>query len=135
MALTIWRIGRSLRSICLPMTSVIAFSFLLTWIFVLYQPTDGPGLVQRMGWQSWDTVLIGLENVNQALPPQPGHGPGDDESAHVPHGGVDWWNVTQDTTTVDTTSLPLDVWSPLLPHDTGCTSTSPHLHFSHTSYL
>lgn len=121
MALTIWRIGRSLRSICLPMTSVIAFSFLLTWIFVLYQPTDGPGLVQRMGWQSWDTVLIGLENVNQALPPQPGHGPGDDESAHVPHGGVDWWNVTQDTTTVDTTSLPLDVWSPLLPHDTGLT--------------
>ncbi len=33
--------------------------------------------------------------------------------------GVDWWNVTQDDTTYDSGSLPLDVWGPLLPHDTG----------------
>lgn len=35
--------------------------------------------------------------------------------------GVDWWNVTTPTgQTVDSASLPLDVWAPLLPHDTGC---------------
>lgn len=33
---------------------------------------------------------------------------------------VDWWNVTNnDETNFDSTSLPLDVWNPLLPHDTG----------------
>lgn len=36
--------------------------------------------------------------------------------------GVDWWNVTTpEYNTADTASLPLDVWAPLLPHDTGCT--------------
>lgn len=35
--------------------------------------------------------------------------------------GVDWWNVTGvGDTTVDSASFPLDVWAPLLPHDTGC---------------
>lgn len=34
--------------------------------------------------------------------------------------GVDWWNVTSfDDTMADAASLPLDVWAPLLPHDTG----------------
>ena len=32
---------------------------------------------------------------------------------------VDWWNVTQEENEIDYASLPLDVWSPLLPHNTG----------------
>jgi len=35
---------------------------------------------------------------------------------------VDWWNVTAPETKVDSSTLPLDVWAPLLPHNTGCTS-------------
>lgn len=38
-------------------------------------------------------------------------------------GAVDWWNITSGEDKVDSTSFPLDVWSPLLPHDTGCTSS------------
>lgn len=35
--------------------------------------------------------------------------------------GVDWWNVTtSEDHTVDAASLPLDIWAPLMPHDTGC---------------
>lgn len=47
---------------------------------------------------------------------------GGNSSIELPE-GVDWWNVSgipglgQDK--VDTTSFPLDVWAPLLPHDTG----------------
>lgn len=38
---------------------------------------------------------------------------------------VGWWNVTDpDANPVDSASLPLDVWSPLLPHDTGCMLSS-----------
>lgn len=34
--------------------------------------------------------------------------------------GVDWWDaVNAEQNTADSMSFPLDVWSPLLPHDTG----------------
>lgn len=48
-----------------------------------------------------------------------GVGAGHDD-AEVP-AGVDWWNVTAPPETIDSSSLPLDVWAPLMPHDTGRT--------------
>ena len=125
MAFSLYRFFRGLRSICAPLTAVICFSFLLTFIFILYQPTPGPGSTQRLGWQSWDIITMGKgdqqspggTNTSTGL----GSGSGD-----VPE-GVDWWNVTgPEATTVDSASFPLDVWAPLLPHDTGCGSTYSH---------
>ena len=101
---------RSLRSVCAPITTLVGFSLLLTYIFVLYQPTRGPGLVQKLGWQSWDLVSM----VGQASTPQGPTSTGNEDHT------VDWWNVTKPEESVDLSSLPLDVWSPLLPHDTGC---------------
>lgn len=111
MALNLYRFFRFLRSICVPMAAIIGFSSLLTFIFVLYQPTIGPGLIQRLGWQSWDTVSMSdQDNTVQTNP---------STDIDVPE-GVDWWNVTSfDDTMADAASLPLDVWAPLLPHDTG----------------
>jgi hypothetical protein len=65
-------------------------------------------MVQRMGWQAWEVV-----SMNEAADTKPGT-----TSANTPE-GVDWWNVTESEDKVDNLSLPLDVWSPLLPHDTG----------------
>ncbi|KAF9035690.1 hypothetical protein BDZ89DRAFT_1130305 [Hymenopellis radicata] len=42
----------------------------------------------------------------------------DSASTKPPPEGVDWQNVTSDTP-VDSSGLPLDVWAPLLPRDTG----------------
>ena len=125
MAITLGRFIRFTRSIFVPATAIIGFSCLLTFFFVLYQPTRGPGEIQRLGWQSWDVVSTSSANtshVDQEVDnPTPGH----------PDAGVDWWNVTNPSTSpVDSSSLPLDVWSPLLPHDTGCMITF-HFHFSH----
>ncbi|KAJ3496764.1 hypothetical protein NLJ89_g10439 [Agrocybe chaxingu] len=53
------------------------------------------------------------ESTSQHPTPPPTSG------TEVPETGVDWWNVTQPENKVDASSLPLDVWSPLLPHDTG----------------
>ncbi|TFK71339.1 Metallo-dependent phosphatase [Pluteus cervinus] len=122
-----WRFFRALRSMCAPITTGIGFSFLLTWIFILYQPSSGPGLVQRVGWQSWDSISLPPEGGSSASggastnPSTPGGGNTDVE---VPS-GVDWWNVTnsQDNS-FDSTSLPLDVWNPVLPHDTGLSEIS-----------
>ncbi len=114
MAITLSRFIRFIRSTCVPATAIIGFSCLLTFFFVLYQPSRGPGDIQRLGWQSWDVVS----------PSPPSNRPSSaNTSGHVDQqDDVDWWNVTDSSETpVDTTSLPLDVWSPLLPHDTGCT--------------
>ena len=112
MAITLSRFIRFIRSIFVPATVIIGFSCLLTFFFVLYQPTRGPGEVQRLGWQSWDVVAPSSLPSTPASSPLPGN----------PNNEVDWWNVTEpDANPVDTSSLPLDVWSPLLPHDTGCT--------------
>jgi hypothetical protein len=104
---------RGLRSMCAPISTVVGFSLILTYIFVLYQPTRGPGIKQRMGWQSWEIVNApGL-----MAPSHSGH----PSSPSKPDQGVDWWNVTTPDENIDMSSLPLDVWSPLLPHDTGRT--------------
>ncbi|TBU30138.1 Metallo-dependent phosphatase [Dichomitus squalens] len=117
MAFSLFRFARFLRSIFVPTASIIAFSCLLTFIFVLYQPTPGPGSLQKLGWQSWDTVNDFTGQVS-------GSGrPADDlespsSGSSVPE-GVDWWNVTTSSDDLDVASLPLDVWDPLMQHDTG----------------
>jgi hypothetical protein len=93
------------------------FSLLLTWIFVLYQPSPGPGELQHMGWQAWELV----SNPNKGSVDQhTSNGTVDSGSKTPVQEGVDWWNVTVEDNGVDTTSFPLDKWLPLLPHDTGC---------------
>ncbi|KAF8075000.1 Metallo-dependent phosphatase-like protein [Lyophyllum atratum] len=109
MAITCMKAFRSFRSICAPFTAVIGFSFLLTWIFILYQPSPGPGLIQKIGWQSWEVVSM----PSNAQSPVKGNTSdlGTSIDAEVPE-GVDWWNVT-------VSEDKLDVWAPLLPHTTG----------------
>lgn len=115
---TIFRVGRFLRSIMVPTIAVIGFSFLLTFVFVLYQPTPGPGSIQHLGWQAWDIVTETNGNSNDTLLDI------SNETVPAPSGqdsGVDWWDVTTaNTGAADLSSLPLDVWDPLMPHDTGC---------------
>jgi len=113
----IYRFCRSIRSGCAPIAAVIGFSCLLTFIFILYQPTFGPGLSQRLGWQSWD--VISLDNTLASSNSNSNNNEAAESSPDLPE-GVDWWNVTTTQDTVDSASLPLDVWAPLLPHDTGC---------------
>jgi hypothetical protein len=129
---------RFLRSIFVPTTTVIGFSSFLIFFFVLYQPNRGPGDLQRLGWQSWDTVSslptldfpTGVDSANHGAekPSSPTSGDHDAD--------VDWWNVTTPNTSnpVDSASLPLDVWAPLLPHDTGCMPCY-FVHFCSTSEL
>ena len=99
---------------CAPITACICFSCLLTFIFILYQPTHGPGISQKLGWQSWDLISTSDVEVQNSTRPSAGSG------ATVPE-GMDWWNVTMPEDTItDVASLPLDTYAPLLPHDTGC---------------
>ncbi|KAF9815990.1 hypothetical protein IEO21_04240 [Rhodonia placenta] len=120
MAFSLFRFGRFLRSIFSPAATFIGFSCLLTFYFLLYQPNAGPGAKQRVGWQAWEAVgetSVSGSNVNGSVDASTGAGTvGTPSQAE----GTDWWNVTsQDTQNVDSASLPLDVWDPLLPHDTG----------------
>ncbi|KXN86602.1 putative inactive purple acid phosphatase 29 [Leucoagaricus sp. SymC.cos] len=118
MALSFLRLFRAVRSVCLPVTTVVGFCFLLTWIFILYQPTPGPGLIQRMGWQAWESVD---ETVSPSKGPSntiPSEGSSTGSDGGNPD-DVDWWNVTKTDDTIDYAGLPLDVWNPLLPHNTG----------------
>jgi len=114
---SVFRFFRFIRSLCAPITACIAFSFLLAFIFILYQPTVGPGIVQKLGWQSWDLISMTDAQVEESTHTSAG--------GSVPE-GVDWWNVSnpQDSI-IDAASLPLDEYAPLLPHDTGCASIDP----------
>ncbi|KAH0582874.1 putative inactive purple acid phosphatase 29 [Termitomyces sp. J132] len=115
MAITCMRVFRTFSSACAPMTAIIGFSLLLTWIFILYQPNPGPGSIQKLGWQSWE--VVSMSNDSQS-PFQ-----GDATNLEVPTDpetpDVDWWNVTEPEPQVDSSSFPLDVWAPLLPHTVG----------------
>jgi hypothetical protein len=73
---------------------------------------------QRMGWQSWAVVSL-QDNTSSNGGDSPSTS---NSSVELPPSGVDWWNVTKPEEKVDFANLPLDVWSPLLPHDTGCAS-------------
>jgi hypothetical protein len=117
MAIALGRFMRFIRSIFVPTAAIVGFSCLLTFFFVLYQPTRGPGDIQRLGWQSWDVISpLSAENGSaghETWEPPPTSG--DHDAA------VDWWNVTgpPSSSPSDSASLPLDVWAPLLPHVTG----------------
>ncbi|KIM44481.1 hypothetical protein M413DRAFT_442454 [Hebeloma cylindrosporum] len=109
-----YKLFRGLRSMCAPIATVIGFSLMLTYVFILYQPSRGPGMKQRMGWQAWAVV-----NLQPNVSSNGGVSPSTSNSSIGLPGGVDWWNVTKPEEKVDFANLPLDVWSPLLPHDTG----------------
>lgn len=97
---------------------------MLMFIFILYQPTPGPGIIQRLGWQSWDTIDI-QEGPSTPTNTSGGVTTGSTQPPPEIPSGVDWWNVTTATEeVVDQASLPLDVWAPLMPHDTGRASTN-----------
>lgn len=119
MAFSCFRLFRALKSMCAPITAVIGFSCLLTFIFILYQPTPGPGDIQRLGWQSWAVITTSDDAHNAASSTNTSIGGSISED--IPE-GVDWWNVTSPGEKFDSSNLPLDVWAPLLPHDTGCAS-------------
>jgi hypothetical protein len=69
--------------------------------------------VQRVGWQEWDRVA--LKNGAPQRPPTTSP-----SKAPQPGNDVDWWDIEGNTTnSQSSTSLPLDQWNPLLPHDTG----------------
>ncbi|KAH9926297.1 Metallo-dependent phosphatase [Epithele typhae] len=119
-AFSLFRFARFLRSIFVPTASIIGFSFLLTYIFILYQPTPGPGSIQRVGWQSWEIITegsVGGQDTAGSLETTSGSNT-DSTNPTVPH-GADWWNVSTTTETTDSASLPLDTWDPMMQHDTG----------------
>jgi hypothetical protein len=118
---SIFRFFRFLRSLCAPITACIGFSCLLAFVFILYQPTPGPGIVQKLGWQSWDLITMTDAQVEESTHTSTG------SVATVPE-GVDWWNVSKpQDNPIDVASLPLDEYAPLLPHDTGCASMILHI--------
>ncbi|KAI0315885.1 Metallo-dependent phosphatase [Amylostereum chailletii] len=123
-AVTCGRFFRFLRSIFVPATTTFAFACLLTFFFVLYQPTRGPGDLQRLGWQAWESISVpaGSAAASGGSVDDTVAGGGGDVSAGGDGGlhDVDWWNVTTASgSSADSASLPLDAWSPLMPHDTG----------------
>ncbi|KAJ7281601.1 Metallo-dependent phosphatase-like protein [Mycena rebaudengoi] len=123
---TIFKLGRWLRNVSVPVSTFISFCCMLLFIFILYQPTPGPGIIQRIGWQSWDVITSpvqqgpGVAGNKPAVPPSTGSS----SSAEQISDGVDWWNVTTVDDKVDSASLPLDTWAPLMPHDTGLSEIS-----------
>jgi hypothetical protein len=80
-----YRLLRGVRSICLPITTVIGLTLILTYVFILYRPGRGPGLAQKMGWQSWE--VISIPNSTNNTHPTTTQPPHDHE--------VDWWNVSK----------------------------------------
>jgi hypothetical protein len=123
MALSCSRFFRFLRSVFAPAAAIIGFSCLLTIVFILYQPTPGPGIVQRLGWQSWDAVTTVDYFEYGSQQPEDAEDPGStsDQPTNPPPADTDWWDtVNPGGDTTDISSYPTDVWAPLLPHDTGC---------------
>ncbi|KIJ20637.1 hypothetical protein PAXINDRAFT_165536 [Paxillus involutus ATCC 200175] len=122
MALSCSRFFRFLRSVFAPAAAIIGFSCLLTIVFILYQPTPGPGIVQRLGWQSWDAVTTVDYFEYGSQQPEDAEDPGStsDQPTNPPPADTDWWDtVNPGGDTTDISSYPTDVWAPLLPHDTG----------------
>ncbi|KIK90771.1 hypothetical protein PAXRUDRAFT_831401 [Paxillus rubicundulus Ve08.2h10] len=122
MALSCSRFFRFLRAVFTPAAAIIGFSCLLTIVFILYQPTPGPGAIQRLGWQSWDAVTPVDYFEYGPQQPEDAEDPGStSDKPTIPSlADTDWWDTVNpggDTTNIS--SYPTDVWAPLLPHDTG----------------
>ncbi|KAH8832657.1 Metallo-dependent phosphatase-like protein [Flagelloscypha sp. PMI_526] len=116
MAPVVHRVVRATMSRgCAPIASIVGFSCMLTWLFILYQPSPGPGDIQQIRWQEWE--VIDMNAVQSAVSSKPGSGDTQGDLS-VPE-GTDWWDVeSSGANTLDFTSLPLDRWNPLLPHNT-----------------
>ncbi len=115
MAFNVLRFVRIIHSIFIPTAAIFSITTLLTWTFILYHPNSGPGNIQRLGWQAWDAVTTSTSTTDGGVKGSESSSP-----PGVPAGdSVDWWNVTSEQKQPDPSTLPLDVWSPLLPHDTG----------------
>ncbi|KAJ7066567.1 Metallo-dependent phosphatase-like protein [Mycena amicta] len=111
------RCSRFIGGVSIPVATFTCMALMLLSIFVLYQPTPGPGILQRLGWQSWESVAV-VPKPDLSTGTSSSSSGGSTQSPPSDH-GVEWWNVTQSEETVDWASLPLDEWAPLLPHDTG----------------
>lgn len=130
MGFSVHRVFKVARTTCAPFTAVLGFSVLLTVIFILYQPTRGPGDLQKLGWQSWASISprpatddnVNIDNTTT---------PGDDTGPGGVPQGTDWWDVEVPEPEIESSSLPLDVWDPLMPHDTGRACT---LFWSHPPF-
>lgn len=119
------RLSKVARTTCAPFTAVLGFSVLLTIVFILYQPTRGPDDLQKLGWQSWATVSP-KPATNGDVATNNTTTQGDQTgSGNIPP-GTDWWDVETPEPEIESSSLPLDVWDPLMPHDTGCTCVFPY---------
>lgn len=114
------RLSKVARTTCAPFTAVLGFSILLTIVFVLYQPNRGPGDLQKLGWQSWASISPKPVTDGQVSIDNTTTQNGDSGSDGVPE-GTDWWDVEAPEPEIESSSLPLDVWDPLMPYDTGRT--------------
>ena len=107
-------IPKRMIKMIVPVFTVFLLSLGLTFTFVLYH-LPRPRL-QRLAWQKWDLASTagGFKNSTSDLP-----------SAGA---GKEWWELPEmDAGDAPAgTSLPLDVWSPLLPHATGRELKDPY---------
>ncbi|KAG8919269.1 hypothetical protein FRC01_001369, partial [Tulasnella sp. 417] len=97
-----------------PLIGVFLFSLALGYLFILNQLPPAPKAFRRISWQKWDVVSLVGSNSNPQSDPKP--------NTNVTN-GKEWWQAEElDAGEAPASvSLPLDVWSPLLPHSTGLT--------------
>ena len=109
-------IPRRIFRLIVPVVLVFCFSLSLGFLFILYHSPRAPaGRLQRLSWQRWDVVSL---NADGSIPAGSTGGGG---GATNTTGGKEWWELEELDAgeTPASVSLPLDVWSPLLPHSTG----------------
>lgn len=104
-----------------PLIGVFLFSLALGYLFILNQLPAAPEAFRRISWQKWDVVSLIGSSSNAPSNPKPNTNGTN---------GEEWWQAEElDAGEAPASvSLPLDVWSPLLPHSTGCESL--HIPFS-----
>jgi hypothetical protein len=96
-------VRRLIKSL-IPVTCFGSFVVLLT--LYIYNSPVPLGRLQRLGWQSFD--IVSYEPSRPVIPPTGG----------TNSTSTEWWDTPLEEETKPI-SLPLDVWSPLLPHHTG----------------
>src|SRR6202000_476235 len=92
---TVGKVYRFFRNVSVPVSTFLSFSCMLIFIFILYQPTPGPGIIQRLGWQSWDVISVSQQDLSVTNSTTPG-GIATSPVEEQPDSGVEWWNVTDD---------------------------------------
>ena len=94
----------------LPITCYVLFVLLLSFLF--YAEPRALGSLQHIGWQAFD--IVSLKPVTPQSPTTP--------SGPTKGNSTDWWDLEDNNVEPPPTSLPLDIWNPLLSHHTGRTS-------------